>query len=536
MNHDPTTTESTSVLVVGGGMAGLSAAMFLAWQGVPTVLVERHAGSSPHPRAMGFTTRTMELYRAVGLGDEIPQVPAGFGRPRRVRVESLAATTTPEMLDWTPGTSGQKAARPSEMREFSICTGAAIPQDRIEPIIRTRAIELGADVRLSTTLVSFEQDANGVTAILRRRDGGEYALRADYMIAADGHSSPIREALGIGRQGRGSIQTIRSVLFRAPLDEYLKSGVSQFEIRQPDFEAMLTTYRDGRWLLMFSDDEERDEPTLKAMIHKAIGRSDVDAEIITTGRWELSALIADRFASGRVFLAGDSAHTLPPARGGYGANTGIEDAHNLAWKLASVLSGRSEPRLLDTYDEERRPIAWLRHGQIFARPDYAHFARPADKTVPIIEDDAMELGQLYRSGATRDVDLPSAQRPDQWAGHPGTRAPHVWVMSDGTRASTLDLVQPGWVLLTQDRRWCAAAKVASESLGIEVRCTLVSATAPADSDAFAEAFGVTSEGASLIRPDGYVAWRSVDMPDTPADAVGDALARAAAMGAHASHP
>jgi putative polyketide hydroxylase len=605
-------TKSTSVLVVGGGMVGLSAAMFLAWRGVPTVLVEKHSGSSPHPRAMGFTTRTMELYRAVGLGQQIPQIPPGFSRPRRVQIESLAGKWAAEEVAWTPGTPDVgAAARPSETVEYSICTGAAIPQDRLEPIICAKAIELGADIRLSTALTSFEQDADGVTALLGRRDGGEDTLRADYMIAADGHSSPIREALGIGRDGRGFLRTIRSVLFRAPLEQYLESGISQFEIHQPDFTAMLTTYRDGRWLLMFSDDEERDEATLKALVNKAIGRSDLDIEIITTGRWELSALIADRFRSNRVFLAGDSAHTLPPARGGYGANTGIEDAHNLAWKLAAVLSGASAPALLETYGAERRPIAWLRQGQIFARPDYAQFARPADRRVPIIDDDAMELGQLYRSAAVCDAgeDLPPALRPDQWAGQPGTRAPHVWVSSGGKRVSTLDLVQPDWMLLTQDERWRATAKQVSERVGIELQCRLIGcpkensepgaagsaldlpierlaagaasksvldavvpqvmghanyetfksmslrqlqplsqgqitdealASAeselakvldqatlvdPVDPEAFLKAFGMGSAGASLIRPDGYVAWRSTGFPSDPLRELADALRR-----------
>ncbi|WP_210275283.1 FAD-dependent oxidoreductase [Martelella soudanensis] len=589
--------ERASVLVVGGGMVGLSAAVFLARHGVPTVLVERHAGSSLHPRAMGFTTRTMELYRAVGLGSEIPQIPPGFSRPRRVKVESVAGQWAAGDVAWTPDALEATAEGSSETREFSICTGAAIPQDRLEPIIRAKAIGLGADVRLSTTLLSFEQDARGVTVFLRRRDGHEYSLRVDYLIAADGHSSAIREALGIGRDGRGVLRTVRSVLFRAPLDQYLESGVSQFEIEQSDFKAMLTTYRDGRWLLMFSDDQERDESSLKAMVVKAVGRSDLEIEIITTGRWELSALIADRFASGRIFLAGDAAHTLPPSRGGYGANTGIEDAHNLAWKAASVLSGSSAPGLLDTYDEERRPIAWLRHRQIFARPDYAQFALPADKDVPIIDDDAMELGQLYQSAAVCNAgqDLPAALRPDQWSGQPGTRAPHEWVISGGARVSTLDLVQPEWVLLTQDQRWRAAAEQASDQTGIKLKCELVDGAAemrpqksgnpldlpierivaevagksvldtllpqvtgharyetfktmslrqlqpmsqgqisdealasvqselgaildcatlldPVDPEAFAKAFGIGCEGCSLIRPDGFVAWRSIDFP------------------------
>lgn len=255
------------------------------------------------------------------------------------------------------------------------------------------------------------------------------------MIAADGHSSPIREALGIGRGGHGVMRVVRSILFRAPLDEYLESGISQFELDQPGLEGLLTTYRDGRWVLMVADDQERDEAAQRDLVIRTIGRSDLEVEITTSGRWVLSALIADGFSSGRVFLAGDAAHTLPPARGGYGANTGIEDSFNLAWKLASVLSGESTPELLGTYEAERRPIALLRHDQIFARQDYASDATDDEKKVAVVEDDAMELGQLYRSSAVigAGAELPPALRPEQWAGQPGTRAPPLGV--EGRRAA-----------------------------------------------------------------------------------------------------
>ncbi|WP_257458854.1 FAD-dependent oxidoreductase [Archangium lipolyticum] len=512
--------ESTAVLVVGGGLVGLSAAMFLSWRGVPTVLVERHPGSSPHPRAIGYTPRTLELFRAIGLGPRIPQMPADF-RLRRSRVESLAGKWFEE-TPWTPET------RQSPRLEYSPCAGAALSQDRLEPILREKAIALGADIRLSTELIRFEQDADGVVASLRARDGREYAMRAAYLIAADGHASPIREALGIGQQGRGSIRTLRSVLFRAPLEEYLRSGISQFNIDQPGLKAFLTTYGDGRWVLMFSDDEERDEGTLRAMVFKAIGRTDLEVELITTGRWELSARIADSFASGRIFLAGDAAHTLPPTRGGYGANTGIEDAHNLAWKLSAVLSGASTPRLLDTYDAERRPIAWLRHGQLFARSDYASDAAGTARDVPIIDDDAMELGQLYRSTAVLDAGdgLPPALRPEQWAGQPGTRAPHLWMTRDGERVSTLDLFQRGWVLLAQDARWCPAAARIGKQLGIDVQCLRIGIDVrPSDESTFRTAFGLGAGGASLIRPDGYVAWRAIELPADPLRSLGEALER-----------
>jgi putative polyketide hydroxylase len=516
--------NSTSVLVVGGGLVGLSTAVFLAWRGVPTVLVERHPGSSPHPRAIGYTPRTMELFRAVGLGPRIPQIPPDF-RLRRARVESLAGNWFEES-PWTPET------RSIPDIAYSPCQGAALAQDRLEPILRDRAIELGADIRLDTTLTDFKQDADGVVASLRHRDGSEYTMRAAYLVAADGHRSPIREALGIGRDGCGHLRTLRSVLFRAPLEEYLRKGISQFTIDQPGFEAFLTTYGDGRWVLMFSDDEGRDEDNLRSLVARAIGRSDLEIEIVVPGRWELSALIADRFAAGRVFLAGDAAHTLPPSRGGYGANTGIEDAHNLAWKLSAVLSGRSTPDLLDTYDAERRPIAWLRHQQIFARDDYKAYAVGGAGEMPIIDDEAMEFGQLYRSTAVLGADdgLPPALRPEQWAGQPGTRAPHAWVIKDDERLSTLDLFQREWVLLAADDRWLPAATESARALGIPMECLRIGADVrPSDPGAFRTALGLGTAGASLVRPDGYVAWRSVDLPADPLQALTEALARVASM-------
>ena len=510
--------DSTPVLVIGGSLVGLSAAVFLAWRGVPTVLVERHPGSSPHPRAIGFTPRTMELFRATGLGSRVPQVPAGY-RLRRARVERLAGEWFEES-SWTP--ESPEAPR----IEYSPCTGAAIAQDKLEPILRDRAAELGADIRLSTELISFEQDADGVTATLRDRGGRQYVLRAAYLVAADGLHSPVREALGISRDGRGHMRTVRSVLFEAPLEEYLQKGIRQFEIEQPGLTAFLTTYGDDRWVLMFTDDLERGEDALREMVMKATGRPDLKIEIITTGRWELSALIADRFASGRVFLAGDAAHTLPPSRGGYGANTGIEDVHNLAWKLSSVLSGESAPRLLGTYDAERRPIAWLRHQQIFARPDYQAQAGPAGADVQIIDDDAMEFGQLYRSAAVLGAsgELPPALRPEQWAGQPGTRAPHAWVTVGDEELSTLDLFQRTWVLLAEDRRWGPAATHAARQLGIDMEFVHLGADArPADEEAFRAGLGLGPGGASLVRPDGYLAWRSAAWPADSAQALTSAL-------------
>ena len=504
--------QSPQVLIVGGGLVGLSAAMFLAHRGVPVVLAEKHPGSSPHPRAIGYTTRTLELFRAVGL--DLPRSSHESGPPRRARVESLAGTWFEE-YPWSPA----GAAKPEI--EYSPVAPTAIAQDTLEPILRAKAIELGADVRMNTEMTRFTTDDDGVTASLRQRDGREYDLRAGYLIAADGVHSQVRDALGIGRTGRGLLAQQRSILFRAPLDTYLERGVVQFEIEQPGLSAFLTTYSDGRWVLMLSDDIERTEAGQLDLVHRAIGRSDLDVELLTTGRWELAALIADQFSAGRVFLAGDAAHQLPPNRGGYGANTGIDDADNLAAKLADVLSGSSAPALLATYDAERRPIAWLRHEQIFARADYKARLDAAAEDVPIIDDIAMELGQLYRSAAILDTgastgpELPRAQRPDQWAGQPGTRAPHLR-LPDGR--STLDLFHHGWVLLSADELWSDPAARTAAALAADL--TFAPITVPG----FGAAYGLGPAGATLVRPDGYIAWRAVTAPADPALTLAAALA------------
>jgi 2-polyprenyl-6-methoxyphenol hydroxylase-like FAD-dependent oxidoreductase len=495
------------VLIVGGSLVGLSAAMFLAARGVRCLLVERHHGSSPHPRARGVTARTLELFDTAGLRN-LPEVPATIGGLGRVRTQSMVSTETEEIA-WTPKGAVLPQADPSAPR--SPHTGAGVAQDQLEPLIRQRAVQLGATLSLGTELVRFEDRADGIVAWLKDSQGKERTVRADYLIGCDGNRSTVREALGIERQGIGVIQVMRSVLFRAELEQY-RRGVSQWEIEQPGLEAFLAGYGDGRWILMFRDDVERDEAAMDAAIQQAIG-TPVPVEILTTGRWELTGLIADRFRKGRVFLAGDSAHTLPPTRGGYGANTGIADAFNLAWKLAAVLSGQSKDSLLDSYEEERRPIAWMRFQQTFARPDYARYADDALRSTPLLDPIAIELGELYRSSIIEggDADLPLARHPEEWRGQPGTRAPHRVVTRDGTALSTLDLYGAGWVLLSSSQTWCEAAVHMRERTRIPVGAINLRAVLGQNDAALVEHdLGIGAQGASLVRPDGVIAWRSIE--------------------------
>ncbi|ADG11494.1 2,4-dichlorophenol 6-monooxygenase [Caulobacter segnis] len=514
-----TSQDTTPVLVIGGSLVGLSTALFLAWRGVPTVLVEKHRASAAHPRAIGFTELTLEHFRTVGIADQIPQVAPDL-RLRRVTVESLGGAWGEE-TPWTPG-----QAEPDK-GAASPCTGAAIAQDVLEPILRRAAAERGADLRLGVEMLSFEPQDDRVVVRTRDRSGGdECEIQCAYLIAADGADSPVREQLGIARSGVGHLRVLRSVLFRCEAAEHLLNGdVQQFQIEQPGFSAFLTHYPDGRWVLMFADDAERDASELAASIRRALGR-DLEFEILATGRWEMAGRIADRYSLGRVFLAGDAAHQLPPTRGGFGANTGIDDAWNLAWKLQMVLASQAGEGLLETYAQERQPIGWLRHHQTFARPDYSRWVGQAPQT-ELYGAQALELGQLVRSAAVIGAgpELPPAADPVVWAGQPGVRAPHVWVSRDGARISTHDLLGRGFMLLAEPSDWGEAAAAASMALGVAVQWVRpgVDVIFPADAT-FERTFGVSPPGACLVRPDGVVGWRSQRLSDARSGALTTALA------------
>ncbi|OQE31784.1 hypothetical protein PENSTE_c001G02808 [Penicillium steckii] len=519
------------VIVVGASLVGLSAALCLASNNVSTIVLEKHEETSKHPRAIGFTTRTMEIYRSLGIENKDP-APEDFVL-ERAHVECVTGQWH-NNSSWSDTESKSKAQKSQEAslktsmpkKKYSVERGSAIPQDKLEPLLEALAVERGADIRRHQKVISVDQNADEVIVTCEDSNGNESHIHGSYLIAADGNRSTIRELLEIPRHGRGFMQNLHSVLFRAPIEQWTK-GFVQFDIEQPDLKAFLASYSDGRWALMFKDGIERDEEDLRAAIYQAIGRSDFDIDIITTGKWELTALVADQFRSGRVFLAGDAAHTLPPNRGGYGANTGIHDVHNLAWKLAAVLSGQSSVELLETYDEERRPIALLRHDQIFVRADYKIHLDTSMPAGEKIDDDAMEFGQIYRSRGFvgTDENLPRVLRPDEWNGHPGTHFPHMDTYKDGETIPLLDVVdRHGWTLISESSAWSHAAASVPGTSSFPIRSILLGYEVQLiqESD-FQDSFGVSSTGAALIRPDGYIAWRCKDLPSCPARALDEVL-------------
>jgi hypothetical protein len=264
------------------------------------------------------------------------------------------------------------------------------------------------------------------------------------------------------------------------------------------------------------------------LLRAAIGVPGIGVVIDDIATWRAEANCAERFRDGRVFLAGDAAHVVPP-NGGYGGNTGVQDAHNLAWKLALTLGGVAGPGLLDSYDAERRPVGELTVEQAFTR--YVMRVAPylgTENTQPIVDDFSMEIGYRYDSPAIvlEPGSPPLYEHPRESAGRPGARAPHVFFERDGTRLSTLDLFGRNFVLLSgaEGAAWQAAAPAVAKELGVDLDVHLVGRDGLTDAEgSFLRSFGISPSGAVLVRPDGFVGWRAVTAADAPDSALRRAL-------------
>src|SRR5690606_29624319 len=252
------------------------------------------------------------------------------------------------------------------------------------------------------------------------------------------------------------------------------------------------------------------------VLRSAIGVPDLPMRIRQIIPWEAEASVATRFQQGRVFIAGDAAHIVPP-NGGFGGNTGVQDAHNLAWKLAMVLQGRAGPSLLETYTVERQPVGAFTVDQAYVR--YATRVVPergTDDVKPYVDDLVVEIGYQYRSTAIAgSSDGPLFVHPDELRGRPGSRAPHVWLERNGARISTLDLFGRNFVALAgpEGGAWRAAAEKATAALRFPIDFAQIGGDGLVDVNGkFLDAYGLAPSGAVLVRPDGFVAWRAEAAP------------------------
>ncbi|KNB53414.1 FAD-dependent oxidoreductase [Streptomyces caatingaensis] len=534
--------QEVPVLIVGGGLTGLSAAMFLSQHGIDCRLVERHKGTTILTRASGISSRTMELLRDVGLEQTIVERGPKLIEGARWRELGQPANQIPWVVIRSNGLGDLENAVVVE--EPSLDVGHLSPtkpywcgQDRLEPILRDEAVRRGAHITFNTVMDSFSADENGVTATVTDRGTGRTStVRAQYLIAADGVRSPVRESLGITRQGHGTVGCAMSVLFKADLKEtvrgrrfvicYLPNPDEPGVLQMPDVPAVLQLFDEERWIFGFFYDpretraEEFTEERCAQIIRTATGIPDLEIEVQMARPWEMSHNNADAYRSGRVFLAGDAAHVHPPA-GAFGANGGIQDAHNLAWKLAAVLRGEAGEALLDTYEQERRPIgaavadqAWIRHTW---RLNDSEELRRALREATLVS-----TGYRYTSDAVLGPGYPEPIPTEHdLTGRPGARVPHVWLERDGGRVSTVDLSDTTFVLLTgpDGDEWAAAAEKVTAATGIPLSCHVL-----ADGD-FTAVTGLSRDGALLVRPDDFVAWRADSAPEDAHGALQDALDR-----------
>ncbi|SFM92639.1 FAD-dependent monooxygenase [Variovorax sp. OV329] len=532
----PPSTHGTAVFIVGAGPTGLATALLMDRFEIPFVVVERNAGLTDHPRARGTWVRTMELFRQWGIERQVkarglPDDANGFAF-----VESIAGDEigrVPREIDY-----GQTPAWK--------CT---VSQDAVEDELyqAVRGSKWGK-VLFETEFVRYEERGDGVQVVTR--DVGTEAQTtwtAAYLVAADGAGSSVRRMMDIQMNGPASLALMNNDFWEGDLSHIPSvRQVGVFRVMPGDRSvpggAVLNTNGADRWLTVtrVGDGNEAmppmrsDEEVVKlARAHSGV--PNLDVKIISRSAWRVSKQVAERYARGRAFLVGDAAHRFPPT-GGYGMNTGIQDAHNLAWKLSMVLRGQAGSALLDSYDSERRPIgqanADFSHGNTmrFVQLEEAYRAKNLQAIEFWIKDTfhhshsiGLGLGFSYEDGAVipdgtapRGLTLSRYDPTDR----PGARFPHFW-LDLARQHSTLDLFDRDFVLVhgPQSADWAAVARDVGGRLGVRV------ATHQLPSVDSRDGLDMGLHGAVLVRPDGHVAWRMPWVPTDPSGELGKALTR-----------
>lgn len=534
------------VLIVGGGPIGLSMSLLLSQHGIRSLLVEQHPGTSTYPKARLINARTMEIFRQLGIEQATRDVAIPHTR-NVIYAFSLAG----EEIMRRP----MEKVIPEAVRDWSPTWGCTSTQEVIESVLLAQARRLApAQIRFSTQLASLEQvDDHVLATLVHRPSGRAKQLHAQFLVGADGIHSAVREALGIRMLGQPVLSYSVNILFRADLSRWVGDReINMCVITNPEASGLLINDGGNRWRFMafyYPADGERPEDFTPErcvqVVRAAVGVPDLAVELYRIAPWNDAAQVAERFYDRRVFLAGDATHQMSPA-GGFGMNTGIQEAHNLAWKLAAVLRGWAPPTLLASYEAERAPISRLLTEQMARNMDSIRAttgngadsapSRPGTRPMLGRPESHREHGLVF--GVTYDspVIVPDGTAPIQVANpitdyapnaRPGRRAPHVWLERNGEKISTLDLFGSEFVLLTgaKGKSWRAAAEDVSRLLGIPIQSCRIGRDADLrNSDgAWARMYGVEEDGAVLVRPDGYVAWRCAASQADPASEIEMAL-------------
>ncbi len=549
------------VLVVGTGPTGATAALALATYGVRVHAVTRWNWLANSPRAHITNQRALEVLRDLGVEDEA----TSYATPWKLMGDTLFTTSLAGEEVARLRTWGTGEQRIGDYLAGSPCPLLDIPQLYMEPVLVKNAAARGASTAFNTEYLSHTQDASGVTTQLRDcLTGRTYRVRSHYLIGADGARSLIADHIGLTIEGEMARATTIYTLFDADLAAYVEHRPSILHwIMTPGAgygEIGMGTLRTIRpwhqWIAGWGHDMTAGEPDLRPesvlpRIKEMIGDPNVDVNIETVTTWHVNQACATTYSLGRVFCGGDAVHRHPPSSG-LGSNTSIQDAYNLAWKLAYVINGHADPSLLETYSLERQPVG----AQVVARanqsrkdygpinecfrtvgeadPVAAGIAKLLDPSPAGVEvrnrlraaielkntefnAQGVELNQRYQSSAV--ISDPAVEH---WARdrqlylqattRPGAKLPHAWIVNDqGNRVSTLDVTGHGnFSLLTglAGTAWVHAAEKLDRAY---LRTLTIGASPTADPYGdWQRAREIHEAGAILVRPDGYVAWRHPD--------------------------
>lgn len=569
----------TDVLVVGSGPAGSAAALCLATLGVDVTVITKYRWTANTPRAHITNQRAMEIFRDLGieqqvLADATPHELVGD----TVFCTSIAGEEIGRIRTW-----GTSPAREADYQLASPCLTVDIPQTYLEPILVRNAAARGAQVRFSTEYLSHVQDDEGVDVqVLDRLTGHRYTVRARYVVGADGARSQVAADLDLPFEGAMDIAGSMNITFKADISAHVDHRPSVlYWVVQPGSNVggigagLVRMVRPwDEWLVVWGYDIDEpppvvDEAAATQIVRNLLGMPDLEVEITGTSLWGNNEMYATHLQSGRVFCAGDAIHRHPPSNG-LGSNTSVQDAYNLAWKLAAVLRGQAGPALLETYSAERAPVAEriVRRANTSSREFVDLFvalgvteAETEEEMVAAIEErkantpagaakraalvtamelknyefnaHGVELGQFYASTAiVADGPPPEPVRdPDlyhQSSTVPGSHLPHAWVGDHATRLATMDLAPyHRFTVVTgiAGEAWGAAAAQVAEELGVPLEAVVIGPGRPVTDLYYdwSRLREVEESGALLVRPDKHVAWRAHVLPDDPAAALREAL-------------
>lgn len=570
----------TDVLVVGSGPAGSSAALFLSTLGIPNIMITKYRWTANTPRAHITNQRAMEIFRDVGIDDQVLSDATEHELVGdTVFCTSIAGEEIGRIRTWGTG-----ADREADYQLASPCLTVDIPQTYLEPILVKNATMRGTQAQFSTEYVSHVQDEDGVdVSVVDRLTGHAYTIRAKYLIGADGARSKVASDINLPLEGSMDIAGSMNITFKADIAEYVGHRPSVlYWVIQPGSNVggigagLVRMVRPwNEWLVVWGFDIAQappvvDEAAAVQIVRNLLGMPELEVQITGTSLWGNNEVYATHLQQGRVFCAGDAIHRHPPSNG-LGSNTSIQDSYNLAWKIAAVLKGQAGESLLDTYSTERAPVAerivkranrssrefadlFVALGVTDAKTEQEMIERIEERKANTPEGIAkraalvkameiknyefnahgVELGQFYTSTAivSDGTALPEPARdPDlyhQISTVPGSHLPHAWVGDHKRKLAMMDLAPyDRFTLITgvAGSDWASAADKIGHELGVTVDTVVIGPGREVTDLYFdwSRLREVEESGALLVRPDKHICWRSNELAADPDASLRQAL-------------